>query len=113
MESYKEQQFIKQSYKKFKKLSLKKWDWLLEISSHLRSNHLKSKYNKKRFCSPYKNAKSIMKWTEITKSSGIKDYKRISEKRFLSSVNESGSLKEIYKIFDGARIEKTKKNLMN
>ena len=54
-----------------------------------------------------------MKWIEITKSSDIKDYKRISEKRFLSSVNESGSLKEIYKIFDGARIEKTKKNLMN
>ena len=44
----------------------------------------------------------------IAKIRGIKGYKSIFEKRLLSVLNESESVKEIAKKFDDARIEKIK-----
>ena len=45
----------------------------------------------------------------IAKNRGIRGYKRMSEERSISSINESRPVKE--KNFDGARIEQIKKEL--
>ena len=41
---------------------------------------------------------------------GIKGYKSMSEERLVSFINQSESVKEIEKNFDGARIERIKKD---
>ena len=46
----------------------------------------------------------------IAKIRGIKFYKSMSEKRLISSINESESVKESEKKNDAARIEKFKKD---
>ena len=52
---------------------------------------------------------SLNEMKVIAKRRGIKGYKSMSEER-LSSLNESESAKESEKNFDGARIEKIKKD---
>ena len=41
---------------------------------------------------------------------GIKGYKSMSEERLISSINESEPVKEKERNFDGAKIEKIKKD---
>ena len=53
---------------------------------------------------------SLNKLKSIAKIIGIKGYKSMSEEELLSFLNESELLKENEKYFDGARIEKIKKD---
>ena len=47
---------------------------------------------------------------QTAKMRGIKAYKSMSEERLVSFINQSESVKEIEKNFDGARIERIKKD---
>ena len=53
---------------------------------------------------------SLSELKTIAKTRGIKGYKRMSEERTLSVLNETDSVKESEKNFDDARIEKIKKD---
>ena len=53
---------------------------------------------------------SLNELKTIAKTRGIKGYKRMSEERILSVLNETDSVKESEKNFDDARIEKIKKD---
>ena len=90
-----------QRFKKY--ISLKKYrDWL-PYKKQIQKNIF--------FCSYYKNAKTNIKWIESNCKNGrIKGYKSMSEERLVSSINESEWLKESEENFDGARIEKIKKD---
>ena len=60
------------------------------MSSHIRSNHLTSNYEKKNFVHSIKKLNlSLNELKLITKGRGIKGYISMSEERSLSSLNES------------------------
>ena len=54
--------------------------------------------------------RSLNELKKIAKMRGIKGYKSMSEERLISSINESEPVKEKERNFDGAKIEKIKKD---
>ena len=101
MESYKKQSF--KTYIPFKK------DWLLALSNHLRSNHLRSKYKYIYiFVHSIKMLKISLNESKQIAKMALRGYNAISEERLVSSLDESESVKESEKNFDDARIEMIK-----
>ena len=111
MESYKEQPFKKQSYKKY--ISLKKLRFVANNKQSFKKQPSKKQLKTKHcfFVHSIKMANpSLNELETIAKIRGIKGYRSMSEERLLSVLNESESAKESEKNIDDARIEKIKKD---